>query len=158
MLILVEVPEFQLNNVLTGSPTTWARSNTFRPSLRRTWARWPRSVLVCWSVSSSRHRGFRRHRDRATLQEPLVRDRRPRRVRARGQAADPGAHLRTRTSAEGKGTPERGRGETGARTADPRESPDKRPPARRLATRNLGIRLQASGVRLRASRVSVYAS
>src|SRR3712207_6565488 len=78
-------------------------------------------------------RGLGRDRDTAAVQEPLVRDRRTHRVRPGGQAADPGAYLGEGTPGEGQGAPLRCGREARARAAGPREGPEERPPARRLA-------------------------
>jgi Lon protease-like protein len=92
MVILVEGSRrFRLNNVLTGKPYYVGEIEYFQDERR-----------------------FRRDRDRATLQEPIVRHCRPGGVRARGPPADPGAHLGAGTPAEGKGASGRGRRETGA--------------------------------------------
>src|SRR5918997_6248907 len=79
--------------------------------------------------------GLGGHRDKASVQKPLVRHRRPHRVRPRGEAADPGAHLGEGTPEQGQGAPLRGGREARARATGPREGPEERPSARRLAAR-----------------------
>src|SRR5215211_4561667 len=77
--------------------------------------------------------GFGRDRDKAAVQEPLVRDRRPHRFRPGDPAADPRTHVGEGAPGEGQGAPLRSGREARTRTTGSREGPEKRPPARRLA-------------------------